>query len=90
MYENKVFIVPDFLLYDNMFRKSDPREVKINALRKKYIERFGEDVEDNISVPLTREEWIDVLTTCLEQNIDFESLTGFGYDEEDLAEGADY
>ena len=54
MSEKKEFIVPDFLRKENKFRKSDPTEVKINALRKKYIERFGEDVEDNISVPLTR------------------------------------
>lgn len=84
MSEKKEFIVPDFLRKENMFREPDPTEAKINALRDKYIERFGKDVEDNISIPLTREDWIDVLTTCLEQNITFEDLTGFGgYDDDD-------
>lgn len=78
MSEKQEYRIPAFLRKENMFMEPDPIEKQINELRDQYIERFGEDVEDNISIPLNREEWIDVLTTCLEKNITFDDLTGFG------------
>lgn len=85
MSEKQEYRIPAFLRKDYVpDKEQDPEEVRINELRDQYFERFGEGVEDNISMPFTAQEWIDLLTTCLEKNITFKDLTGYGgYDKDD-------
>ena len=85
MSEKQEYRIPAFLKKDYVpINVQDSEEVCINELRDQYFERFGEDVEDNISMPFTTQEWIDLLTTCLEKNIKFKDLTGYGgYDKDD-------
>nr|DAU92079.1 MAG TPA: hypothetical protein [Caudoviricetes sp.] len=65
---------------------TDPIELVINDLIEKYEEKFQEDIIDDPGIPLSREEWVKVLRTCIEENKTFEEVTGYddiGLDEND-------
>ncbi len=67
--------------------KPDPNEPnkannKVNRLLSKYEEKFHCGVPTEPDNGLTDEELCIVLEECIRENITFEELTGFEYDED--------
>ncbi len=65
------------------FFKPDPnKHSKMNRLLSKYEEKFHCGVPTEPDNGLTDEELCIVLEECIRENITFEELTGFEYDED--------
>ena len=71
--------IPDFLRPEN--KKTNPEADEMMRLQEEYKEMFGDYPMTEPSFHTTQ-EWIEMLTECIEKNISIWELWGEEYDPE--------
>ncbi len=64
--------IPNFLKPENI-KPLTPIQKKLDELTQKYIEHFGSDFTTE-PAPYSIEDWVEILTICLNDNILVEDL----------------